>query len=82
MSDCSKDLNQTDEEVVLRDEVSDEAVEAAFVARRGLPTLMHNTYCFVCPSLQSAAKLFTRGEARRRISANITKLPELLRLVQ
>jgi hypothetical protein len=53
-------LNQTDEEMILRDEVSDEAVEAASVAQRGLPTLMHNTYCFACPSLQSAAKLNQR----------------------
>jgi hypothetical protein len=48
-------LDQTDEEMIFRDEVSDEAVEAAFVAPRGLPTLMHNTYCFACPSLQSAS---------------------------
>jgi hypothetical protein len=44
MNDC----NQTDEEI-LRDEVSDEALEAASVAPTGLPTLMHNTYCFACP---------------------------------
>jgi hypothetical protein len=49
MSDCNKDPNQTDEEIILRDEVSDEAVEAASVVLRGLPTLMHNTYCFACP---------------------------------
>jgi hypothetical protein len=36
MNDC----NQTDEEI-LRDEVSDEALEAASVAPTGLPTLMH-----------------------------------------
>ena len=45
-----QDLNQTDEEMILRDEVSDEALEAASVAPQGLPTLMHNTYCFACPS--------------------------------
>jgi hypothetical protein len=50
MNDCNQDLDQTDEEI-LRDEVSDEALEAASVAPRGLPTLMHNTYCFACPSL-------------------------------
>jgi hypothetical protein len=40
-----------DEEMILRDEVSDEAVEAAaaLVALGGLPTLPH-TYCFACPS--------------------------------
>jgi hypothetical protein len=48
MNDCNQDLNQTDEEI-LRDEGSDEAVEAAAVAPVGLPTLMHNTYCFACP---------------------------------
>jgi hypothetical protein len=41
---------QIDEEMILRDEVSDEAVEAAaFVALGGFPTLP-NTYCFACPS--------------------------------
>ena len=48
MNDCNQDLNQTDEEI-LRDEVSDEAIEAASVAPIRLPTLMHNTYCFACP---------------------------------
>jgi hypothetical protein len=45
--------NNLDEDLaqaILRDEVSDEAVEAAaFVALGGLPTLP-NTYCFACPS--------------------------------
>ena len=49
MKDCNQDPDQTDEEI-LRDEVSDEAIEAASVTPRGLPTLMHNTYCFACPS--------------------------------
>jgi hypothetical protein len=48
MNDCNRDLDQTDEEI-LRDEVSDEALEATSVALVGLPTLMHNTYCFACP---------------------------------
>jgi hypothetical protein len=42
--------HQIDEEMILRDDVSDEAVEAAaFVALGGFPTLP-NTYCFACPS--------------------------------
>jgi hypothetical protein len=49
MSDCNEELTQTDEEIVFRDEVSDEALEAASVAPVGLPTLMHNTYCYACP---------------------------------
>ena len=44
-------LNQTDEGYLLRDEVSDEAVEAAAsVATGGLPTLWYSTHCFGCPS--------------------------------
>jgi hypothetical protein len=50
MSDCNKGLNQIDEEI-LRDEVSDEALEAASVVTEGLPTIAHNTYCFACPSI-------------------------------
>jgi hypothetical protein len=53
MNDCNQDLRQTDE-LILRDEVSDEAIEAASVALRGPPTLMHNTYCFACPAATSA----------------------------
>jgi len=42
--------HQIDEEMILREEVSDEALEAAaLVALGGLPTLPH-TYCFACPS--------------------------------
>jgi hypothetical protein len=48
MNDCNQDLDQTDEEI-LRDEVSDEALEAASVTPQGLPTLMHNTYRYACP---------------------------------
>ena len=48
--------HQIDEEMILIDEVSDEAVEAAdLVALEGLPTLP-NTYCFAM-SVRSAAKL-------------------------
>jgi hypothetical protein len=50
MSNCNKGLSQIDEEIILRDEVSDEALEAASVAPQGLPTVAHNTYCFACPS--------------------------------
>ena len=40
-----------DEEMILIDEVSDEALEAATcVALGGLPTIMYRTYCFACPS--------------------------------
>ena len=42
--------HQIDKQLILIDEVSDEAVEAAaLVALGGLPTLPH-TYCFACPS--------------------------------
>jgi hypothetical protein len=61
MSDCNKEFNQTDEEI-LRDEVSDDAVEAASGATGGYPTLAYGTYCFTCPS--SAAKLSSTDEAR------------------
>ena len=42
--------HQLDEEMILIDEVCDEAMEAAaLVALGGLPTLP-NAYCFACPS--------------------------------
>jgi hypothetical protein len=69
MSDCN---NQTDEETILIDEVSDDAVEAASVAPGGFPTLVWKTYCFTCPAL----KLLSQDEARR-IAVNIAKLPQL-----
>ena len=43
--------HQINEEMILFDEVSDEALEAAaLVALGGLPTIMYRTYCFACPS--------------------------------
>ena len=40
-----------DEEMILIDEVSDKALEAAACAALGgLPTIMYRTYCFACPS--------------------------------
>jgi hypothetical protein len=44
MSDCNEELNQTDEEIILRDEVSDEALEAGSVAPGGYPTLAYGTF--------------------------------------
>jgi hypothetical protein len=46
---------QVDEEMILIEEVSDEALEAAaFVALGGLPTFPH-TYCFACPADKPSA---------------------------
>ena len=71
----NEDLKQTDEEI-LGDEVSDEALEAASVALRGLPTLMHNTYCYACPVDNPQQLLLSKDEVRRN-AANIAKLPGL-----
>jgi hypothetical protein len=60
MSDCNEELNQIDEETILRDEVPDEALEAASVVTGGLPTVAHNTYCFACPSI-IRSEVKTRG---------------------
>jgi len=57
--------HQIEQEMILRDEVSDEAVEAAaLVTVGGFPTLPH-TYCFACPS-GPAAKLFHWNPKIRR----------------
>ena len=44
---------QTDEELIFKDEVTDEAVEAAaFATLGGFPTLIYGTYCFACPAIR------------------------------
>ena len=60
--------DQIDEETMLIEEVSDEALEAAaFVALGGFPTLP-NTYCFACPSdpLRDRARLMIEGSSNDR----------------
>ncbi len=72
MNDGNEDLNQTDEEI-LRDEVSDEAVESAFVALGGLPTLMSGSYCFTCrPAIGGQATHPRPGQADRDRLAPLT----------
>ena len=59
-----------DEEMILRDEVSDDAMEAAaFVALEGLPTLPH-TYCFACPSDPLQDRAIARSERARLIEGH------------
>jgi hypothetical protein len=56
---------EIDEEMILIDEVSDEALEAAaLVELGGFPTLPH-TYCFACPAdpLQSYSAATLRSTA-------------------
>jgi hypothetical protein len=48
--------HQIDEEMILIDEVSDDALEAAaFVSLGGFPTLLYGTYCFACPATRFKA---------------------------
>jgi hypothetical protein len=70
MNDCSED--QTDDDALLRDDVSDDAIEAAAVARGGFPTLLYGTYCFGCPSgptIRSAPTAGGEDRSSRRLAA-------------
>jgi hypothetical protein len=80
MSD-REDLNQPDEGDLLRDEVSDEAVEAAAsVATGGLPTLWYSTHCFGCPSRPTLGRqVATKDEARRIAPISPSSLIDLAR---
>jgi hypothetical protein len=63
--------HQVDEEMILIDEVSDEAVEAAaFVALGGLPTIMYATYCFACPADPLRDRAIPRSERARLIEGH------------
>jgi hypothetical protein len=66
---------QTDEGDLLRDEVSDEAVEAAAsVATGGLPTLWYSTHCFGCPSRPALGREVAHARRGAADPANIAKL--------
>ena len=68
--------HQTDEEMILIDEVPDETLEAAAsVALGGLPTLP-NTYCFACPAIRCEA---TEPSERFERSAKAPLLRVLIR---
>jgi hypothetical protein len=57
------------EEMILRDEVPDEALEAAaFPTLGGFPTLP-NTYCFACPSIHCEATQSRRASLLLGFSA-------------
>ena len=61
---------QIDEEMILMDEVSDPALEAAaLIAVGGLPTLPH-TYCFACPSDPLQDRAIARSERARLIEGH------------
>ena len=66
-----RDDHQIDEEMILTDEVSDEAVEAAAcVALGGLPTLMYRTYCFASPSDPLRDRAITRSDRAKLIEGH------------
>jgi len=73
--------HQIDEEMILIDEVSDEAVEAAaFVALGGLPTLMYRTYCFACPSDPLRDRAIARSDRAKLIEGHaIRRTPRFMR---
>jgi hypothetical protein len=64
--------HQINEEMIFRDKISDEAVEAAaFVAPGGLPIPIYATYSFACPAklqTQSVAKPAAGGKMNDKIS--------------
>jgi hypothetical protein len=63
--------HQIDEEMILRDQVSDEALEAAaLVALGGLPTLMYRTYCFACPSDPLRDRAIVHGDRAKLIEGH------------
>ena len=69
--------DQIDEEMILRDEVSDEALEAtALVALGGLPTIMYRTYCFACPSDPLRDRALERSDRAKLIEGRVVHVEE------
>ena len=69
--------HQINEETILMDEVSDEAVEAAtFVALGGLPTIMYRTYCFACPSDPLRDRALERSDRAKLIEGRVVHVEE------